>query len=114
GAADVVLDVDAAHAERGRFPHHVDRKMLFLVPAERMRRDLLGGEFARHVANGDLVFVEREMHSGLLILAVIARSEATKQSSLPLRQDGLLRCARNDGVDYRISSSSGSRTPRPP
>jgi hypothetical protein len=29
---------------------------------------------------------------------VIARSEATKQSILPLRQDGLLRFARNDGA----------------
>src|SRR5690349_24371660 len=28
---------------------------------------------------------------------VIARSEATKQSILPLWHDGLLRCARNDG-----------------
>ena len=31
------------------------------------------------------------------VFAVIARSEATKQSILSLRQDGLLRCARNDG-----------------
>jgi hypothetical protein len=30
-------------------------------------------------------------------LDVIARSEATKQSTLPLPHDGLLRCARNDG-----------------
>jgi hypothetical protein len=29
--------------------------------------------------------------------AVIARSEATKQSILALLPDGLLRCARNDG-----------------
>jgi hypothetical protein len=29
--------------------------------------------------------------------AVIARSEATKQSILPVPPDGLLRCARNDG-----------------
>ena len=63
-AADVVLDVDAAHAERGRLAHHVDRKMLLLVPAQRMRRDLLGGEFPRHVANRDLVLVESEMHLG--------------------------------------------------
>src|SRR6266571_3228399 len=32
------------------------------------------------------------------VFAVIARSEATKQSILSLRQDGLLRCARNDGA----------------
>ena len=62
GAADVVLDVDAAHAERGRLAHHVDGEMLLLVPAQRMRRDLLGGEFARHVANRHLVLVESEMH----------------------------------------------------
>ena len=59
-AADVVADVDAAHAERGRLAHHVDREMLLLVPAQRMRRDLFRGEFPRHVANRDLVLVESE------------------------------------------------------
>ena len=71
GAADVVLDVDAAHAERGGLAHHVDREMLFLVPAERMRRDLLRGEFARHVANRHLVLVESELH--FLASAMTAR-----------------------------------------
>ncbi len=60
--ADVVLDVDAADAEAGRLAHHVNREMLFLVPAERMRRDLLRGEFARHVANRHLILVESELH----------------------------------------------------
>ena len=62
GAADVVPDVDAAHAEAGGLAHHVDGKMLFLVPAQRVRRDLLGGEVARHVANRDLILVESELH----------------------------------------------------
>ena len=61
-AADVVADVDAADAERGRLAHHVDRKMLLLVPADRMRRDLFRGEGPRHLANRYLVLVESEMH----------------------------------------------------
>src|SRR6476469_10184813 len=36
--------------------------------------------------------------SSLLVFVVIARSEATKQSTLALPRDGLLRFARNDGV----------------
>ena len=62
GAADVVLDIDAADAEACGLAHHVDREMLFLVPAERMRRDLFRGEFPRHIANRNLVLVESEMH----------------------------------------------------
>ena len=46
----------------GGLAHHVDREMLLLVPAQRMRRDLLRGEFPRHVANRHLVLVESEMH----------------------------------------------------
>ena len=52
-------------AERRRLPDHVEREMLVLVPFQRMRRDLLGGEIARHVADGALVVVEGELvHSG--------------------------------------------------
>ena len=57
GAADIVADIDAAHAERRRLAHHLDREMLLLVPAHRVRRDLLRGELPRHVANRDLVLV---------------------------------------------------------
>jgi hypothetical protein len=63
-AADVVLDIDAAHAELGGFTHHIDREMLFLVPAQRMGRDFFRGEFPRHIANRNLVLVESEMHLG--------------------------------------------------
>src|SRR5947208_10996560 len=59
--------------------------MLFLVPAQRMWRDFFRGEFPRHIANRNLVLVESEMHSGLLIFVIIARSEAKKQSILPFR-----------------------------
>ncbi len=62
-AADIVADVDAADAELGRLAHHVDRKMLLLVPAQRMRRDLFRGKIPRHVANRNLVLVESELHS---------------------------------------------------
>ena len=63
GAADIVADIDAADAEAGGLAHHVDRKMLLLVPAHRMRRDLFRGEFPRHIANRNLVLVESEVHS---------------------------------------------------
>src|SRR5258708_9499259 len=33
---------------------------------------------------------------------VVARSEATKQSMLPMPLYGLLRCARNDGLQLRV------------
>jgi hypothetical protein len=38
-------------------------------------------------------------------LAIIARSKATKQSTLRLRAHGLLRFARNDELDLNESSS---------
>ena len=53
-------DIDAADAEARGLAHHIDGEMLFLIPAERMRRDLLRGEFPRHVANRHLVLVESE------------------------------------------------------
>ena len=62
-AADIVLDVDAAHAELGGFAHHIDREMLLLVPAQRMRRDFFRGKVPRHLANRNLVLVERELHA---------------------------------------------------
>jgi hypothetical protein len=40
-----------------------------------------------------------------LCFAVIARSEATKQSILPLPTNGLLRFARNDGEDGLFMNS---------
>jgi hypothetical protein len=49
-----------------------------------MRCDFFRGELPRHIANRNLVLVEGEMHLELLVLVVIARSEATKQSILPL------------------------------
>ena len=45
-----------------RLAHHIDREMLLLVPAQRMRRDLFRGKVPRHIANGDLVLVESELH----------------------------------------------------
>ena len=62
-AADIVADVDPANAELGGLAHHLDRKVLLLVPAQRMRRDLFRGEIPRHLANRNLVLVERELHA---------------------------------------------------
>ena len=61
-AADIVADIDASDPELGGFAHHLDREMLFLVPADRMRRDFLRGELPRHITNRNLVLVESEVH----------------------------------------------------
>jgi hypothetical protein len=51
------------------------------------------------------MFPEKLVHTcgetAKLCLDVIARSEATKQSTLSLPPDGLLRFARNDGLGTR-------------
>ena len=118
GAADILADVDAAHAERRGLAHHVDRKMLVLVPAQRVRRDLLRRKRQRHVANRDLILVESELHVvGVPHSSRHCRSEATKQSSLPSHAGIVdrLRClAMTGGATALSSSSSGSRTPRLP
>ena len=62
-AADVLADVDAAHAERRGLPHHVDGKMLGLVPGEGVGRELLRREVARGVADGEVVVGEGEQPS---------------------------------------------------
>ena len=41
-AADILADVDAAHAERRRLAHLRDREVLLLVPLDRVRREPLG------------------------------------------------------------------------
>ena len=60
-SADVLGDVNPAHAQRGGLAHFGDGKMLGLVPGDGMRRKHLGREGARHVAYRDLVFTEREL-----------------------------------------------------
>jgi len=63
--ADIVADVHTADAERGRLAHHIDGKMLLLIPPDCMWRDFFRGKIPRHVANRNLVLVESELtHSG--------------------------------------------------
>src|SRR5258708_37412300 len=54
------------------------------------------------VASGGDAVLQRHVEALPLALPVIARSEATKQSSLP--SDGLLRFARNDGKNHAAPS----------
>ena len=61
GAADILSDIDSAEAQRRCLADDVNGKVLFLVPFQRMRRDLLAREVERHVANGDVILVEREI-----------------------------------------------------
>ena len=64
GAADVFAHIDGRHAERRRLANHVDGKVFLLVPFERMRRQPVVGEGARHVPDRDVVRIEREsVHS---------------------------------------------------
>ena len=66
--ADIVANIDAADAERRRFPHHVDGEKLFLVPFQRKGRDFLSSEFASHVANRYLILSECELHVARFVL----------------------------------------------
>ena len=57
GTADILAHIDGGHAELGGFAHHIDRKMAGLIPFQRMGRKLAIGKIARHIADGDPVFV---------------------------------------------------------
>jgi hypothetical protein len=53
--------IDAAHAEFRHPAHFCDGEVLSFVAGDRVRRRHLGGEKARHIADGDLLFIEREL-----------------------------------------------------
>jgi hypothetical protein len=44
--------------------------VLFLVPADRVRRDLFSGKIPRHIANGNLVLVKSEVHLRVCLLRI--------------------------------------------
>ena len=62
-AADIVLHVDAAEAERRGLPQLGDREDLALVPGARIRRHLVAGELPRGRLEGALVLGEFEIHA---------------------------------------------------
>ena len=70
GAAHVLPHIDAAHAERGGSAQLLDGEVLLLVPLHGIGRDLLIGEIARHVPDGDLVLGEREHVGGAFVRAI--------------------------------------------
>ena len=57
-SADVLGTVDGRHAQFGGLPQDIDRKVVRLVPFERERRDLLGGEGRRGLGDDAGVFIE--------------------------------------------------------
>ncbi len=59
-AAHIVAHIDAGHAKRGGGFQRGNGEMVRLVPFQRMGRDFLAREGARHVADGDLVFRQLE------------------------------------------------------
>ena len=61
-AADVVLHIDAAKAERRGLAQLVDREHLVLVPVARMRHHLVAREMPRGGLEGALVLGEFEIH----------------------------------------------------
>ena len=73
--ADVVAYINAAHAQRCGLPHHIGRKMLLLIPADRMRRDLFRGKIPRHIANRKLVLIESELHPVSAPVCAIVRCQ---------------------------------------
>src|SRR5262249_3931529 len=130
GAANVVANIDPADPQLGCLAHHVDGEMLLLVPAHRMRRDPFRGEIPRHLANRNLVLVERELHAAYYPRRLLHRhceptgraharpmTGSAKQSIPPRgkRMDcfvATLLAMTAPGT--LVTSSSGSRTPRPP
>ena len=61
-AADVVLHIDAAEAQRRGLAQLRHRECLVLVPVARLRRHLLAGELPRGGLEGALVLGELEIH----------------------------------------------------
>ncbi len=61
-AADVLLHVDAAEAERGRLAQRLDREHFALVPVARVRHHLVARERARGGLEGALLFGEGKVH----------------------------------------------------
>ncbi len=62
GSPDVLPRDDASQPQGGGGPERLDRKVLRLVPIERMGRDGLGREARGHVADRNLIVVEVEVH----------------------------------------------------
>eukprot|EP01137_Pigoraptor_chileana_P021862 Opistho-2@86090 len=60
-AARFLADVNRAEAQLARRLPHVDGIMMFLVPFGREGRDAVGGEFARHILDGELVVGKLEL-----------------------------------------------------
>src|SRR3546814_12324483 len=54
-------DVNRAEAEIARRLPHIDGIMMFFVPLRREGRDAVGGEFARHILDGELVVGKLEL-----------------------------------------------------
>ncbi len=59
-AAEIFAHIDAAHAERSGLAQHIDGKVLFLIPFNRFRRQLLLGETTGHLNDGLLLRVQRK------------------------------------------------------
>ena len=55
GTADIIPHVGAAHAQGSSLAPHLDWEVLALVPVQHARPEAVGGEAARHVADGELV-----------------------------------------------------------
>ena len=70
-AADVVLYVDAAEAQRRGLAQLRDRECLVLVPGPRLRRHLVAGELPRGRLKGALVFGQLKIHRTRSIRAVL-------------------------------------------
>ena len=62
-AADIVLHIDAAEAERRRLAQRLDRKGRVLVPVLRVRHHLGARELPRRVLDRALLFGEVEVHA---------------------------------------------------
>ena len=64
-AADILVDIDAAEAERAGLADDVGREVTLAIPVQRIGRDPFRREGLGHLADRALILVEFELH-GLL------------------------------------------------
>ena len=78
-AADVVLHIDAAEAERGGLAQRLDRENLVLVPVARVRHHLVARELPRGGLKRALLLGEFEIHGSPACPTRISKRNPARQ-----------------------------------
>jgi hypothetical protein len=80
GAAHILRDIDAGHAEACRLAQHIDGEVLLFIPLDGLRRQRVGCETKRHLADRALIVGQflGQGHCSLFLLCL-------RGSSCPIR-----------------------------